>query len=190
MRKKNKEIRSREYLFDREIKDLLEVAKNSKYGLRNYLIVLLSYRHGLRVSELCNLKWHQINFDEKKIHINRIKQGLPSVQPLLDDEINSLMELKEQNKNKKSNHIFLSERRTPIKKRTIQSLIAILGEKAGFDFALHHHMLRHSCGFYLANKGIDARAIQDYLGHCNIQHTVRYTKLVGKFEGFFEPITI
>ena len=51
------------------------------------------------------------------------------------------------------------------------------GEAAGFDMKIHHHMLRHACGFKLANDGVDTRTIQAYLGHKSIQHTVRYTEL-------------
>lgn len=83
--------------------------------------------------------------------------------------------------------MFISERGGPLTTRAVHRILADTGEKAGFEFSIHPHMLRHACGFYLANKGQDTRAIQDYLGHKEIQHTVRYTQLApGRFEKFWD----
>jgi site-specific recombinase XerD len=69
------------------------------------------------------------------------------------------------------------ERGSPFTVAGFQKLIARAGEAAGFEFQIHPHMLRHSCGYKLANDGIDTRTLQAYLGHRSIQHTVRYTEL-------------
>ena len=75
-------------------------------------------------------------------------------------------------------NVFLSERRTPLSRATVWALIQKYGQAAGLDaLKVHPHMLRHACGYDLANRGADTRLIQDYLGHQNIQHTVRYTQL-------------
>ena len=71
--------------------------------------------------------------------------------------------------------------RAPIRssgtKRGFQAMVERAGEAGGFDMKIHPHMLRHACGFKLANDGVDTRTIQAYLGHKSIQHTVRYTEL-------------
>jgi site-specific recombinase XerD len=74
--------------------------------------------------------------------------------------------------------VFVSERGAPMARKSFHALIQRLGERAGMPFAIHPHMLRHGCGYELANKGHDTRALQAWLGHQNIQHTVRYTELV------------
>ncbi len=186
MRQKNSVLRSREYFFPEEIEILLESTRKSpRYGHRNYTLVLISFRHGLRVSEAHDLRWAQIDFNLKKIHVNRVKRGQPSIHPLRADEIKALLKLKKESIEHK--YVFLSERHKPLSIRSMQSILEITGRKANFDFPVHFHMLRHSCGFYLANRGIDTRAIQDYLGHTNITHTVGYTKLVStRFDNFFD----
>jgi type 1 fimbriae regulatory protein FimB/type 1 fimbriae regulatory protein FimE len=69
----------------------------------------------------------------------------------------------------------------------VRRLIARLGKEAGLPFPTHPHMLRHALGFKLANDGHDTRAIQLYLGHRNIRHTVRYTELSPeRFKAFFQ----
>ena len=185
MRQKNSLLRSREYFFPEEIEILLEATRTSpRYGHRNYTLVLISFRHGLRVREAHELRWAQIDFTLKKIHINRVKRGQPSIHPLRSDEVIALHKLKQESETHK--YVFLSERHKPLSIRSMQYILETTGKRANFDFPVHFHMLRHSCGFYLANRGIDTRAIQDYLGHTNITHTVAYTKLVStRFDDFF-----
>lgn len=179
----NIEKRSREYLFDHEIWKLLETARKFK-SLRNELLILLSYRHGLRVSEAVNLKWQQIDWETASIHITRLKGGKPSTHPLKEDELRRLRLLKKQNPT--SPHLFLSSRGTPLSAAAAGGIIRKLGEQANLELSIHPHMLRHSCGYALAAKGIDTRAIQDYLGHRNIQHTVTYTQLApDRFQDFW-----
>jgi hypothetical protein len=82
-------------------------------------------------------------------------------------------------------YVFVSERGSPLTARTVHHIVAEAGRAAGFAFPVYPHMLRHACGFYLANKGVDTRALQQYLGHRNIQHTVRYTELTAqRFQNF------
>jgi site-specific recombinase XerD len=84
-------------------------------------------------------------------------------------------------------HVFVSERLAPLSVAGYQRMVARAGEAAGFPFLVHSHMLRHSCGYKLANDGQDTRAIQHYLGHRSIASTVRYTALApDRFKGFWK----
>ena len=84
-------------------------------------------------------------------------------------------------------YLFVTERKGPLTTATVRKLVARAGEKAKLGFPVHPHMLRHACGYKLANDGQDTRAIQLYMGHRNIQHTVRYTELASdRFNGFWK----
>ena len=148
--------------------------KRSRYGHRDSTMILVAYRHGLRASELCDLQWHQIELDQGRLHVRRAKNGTPSVHPIRGDEIRALRRLRRENP---TSHVFVTERGGPFTTVGFHHLAKRLGEVAEMPFRVHPHMLRHACGFALANAGHDTRALQHYLGHKNIQHTVRYTEL-------------
>lgn len=170
--KPNTEYRSREYLTIDEVNQLIEVAEcGRKFRLRNSLIVLMLFRHGLRISELCDLKWDAILWKEKKININRSKNGLNGVHPLRHDEYEKLLDLRHDSTIKTSNYIFTGERGEQLKEQAITRLVKRLGEKSILGFPVHPHQLRHACGYHLANQGMTTRDIQMYLGHKNIQNT-------------------
>ena len=146
---------------------------------------LVAYRHGFRVSELIALRWDVIEFDNGRMHVNRAKDGLPSVHPIREPELRALRRLKRENPS--SPYVFVTERKGALTDSAVRKMIARAGEHAGFDFSIHPHMLRHSTGYKLANDGHDTRAIQQYLGHKNIQHTVRYTQLsANRFKDFWQ----
>jgi integrase len=136
---------------------------------------LIAYRHGLRASEVCDLQWHQVELTSGRLHVRRSKRGTPSVHPMQGDEIRALRRL--QREQEPSSHVFTSERGGPMTPKSFHTLIQRVGERAGMPFPIHPHMLRHACGFALANAGHETRALQAWLGHRNIQHTVRYTEL-------------
>jgi type 1 fimbriae regulatory protein FimB/type 1 fimbriae regulatory protein FimE len=138
-------------------------------------MILVAYRHGLRASEVCSLEWHQVELDQGRLHVRRAKRGTPSVHPIRGDEIRALRRLRRENASEAC--VFVSERGGPISPMGFHHLMVRLGKAAKIPFAVHPHMLRHACGFKLANDGHDTRALQHYLGHKNIQHTVRYTEL-------------
>ena len=184
--KTNKELRDREYLTEQEINQLIQAARNhSRNALRDETLITMMFRHGLRVSEAINLKWDHVDFKDSVLHVTRVKNGKDAVHPLSGIELRLLRRLeREPNKQR---HLFLSERKCPMSNIRIHSTIKLLGDKSGIDFPIHPHMLRHSCGYYLANKGIDLRAIQMYLGHANIANTVIYTQLNSNaFNGFWK----
>jgi len=171
----NAELRTREYLTEPEVGRLIKAAKANRYGQRDATMILLAFRHGLRTAEIVDLRWDQVDLGRNAcLHVRRVKNGLPSVHPLQGDEMRSLRELK---RSADSPFVFTSERGTPFTKAGFAKMIARLGVEAGIKFRVHPHMLRHACGYALANRGRDTRALQAYLGHKNIQHTVRYTEL-------------
>lgn len=182
----NIELRSREYLLPDEVEKLLGAAKKmGRYGQRNATLLLMMYRHGLRVSEAIALRWSQVDFKEGQLHVRRLKNGKPSVQRLAGVELRSLRQL--QRDWPDSPFLFVSERGGPLTDHAVRKLVARVGVEAKLDFPVHPHMFRHATGYYLASKGHDTRAIQDYLGHRNIHHTVRYTELApGRFDDFWD----
>ena len=175
-RRKTNELRTREYLTDAEVTLLMEAAKGNRYGQRDATMVLVAYRHGLRASELVDLRWDQIDFASAALAVRRTKRGSPSTHPIRGDELRALRRLQRE-QDPKSPFVFTSERASPFTTAGFARMIERAGVEAGFGFKAHPHMLRHACGFALANKGHDTRALQAYLGHRNIQHTVRYTEL-------------
>lgn len=175
-RRPNAELRTREYLTEREVEKLAKAASANRWGHRDGTMVLVAYRHGLRASELVDLRWDQIDFESATVHVRRVKQGTPSTHPIRGDELRALRRLQREQA-PKSPFVFTSERATPFGTAGFARMIERAGVEAGFEFKAHPHMLRHACGFKLANDGHDTRALQAYLGHKNIQHTVRYTEL-------------
>jgi integrase len=172
----NAELRTREYLTPVEVEKLMKEARQGRYGQRDATLILIAFRHGLRAQEICDLEWSQVEFGRSaSLHVRRVKNGKPSVHPLRGDEIRALRELRRQFPD--SGFVFATERSGAFTPDAVNRLIKRIGQRAGFDFSIHAHMLRHACGFALANAGHDTRAIQDWLGHRSIQHTVRYTEL-------------
>ncbi len=182
----NAATRSREHLYPDEVDKMIAAAKGvGRYGLRDSTLLLVAYRHGLRVRELIDLTWDQVQLDRKTLHVARVKNGTPSTHPLSGPETRLLRRLRRSYPD--GNHVFATERLGPLSPSTVRNIVRRAGELAGLAFPAHPHMLRHACGYALANKGIDTRTIQHYLGHKNIQHTVRYTELApGRFRGMWD----
>ncbi|MFZ3215211.1 MAG: tyrosine-type recombinase/integrase [Candidatus Acidiferrales bacterium] len=174
-RQPNRELRTREHLTETEVEKLIEAAKNNRYGHRDAAMILVTYRHGLRASEVCDMRWEQIDFNSATLHVRRVKNGKPNTHPVRGDELRALRKL--QREAPKSPFLFVSERGGPFTTDSFNWMVKRAGRKAGFPFQVHAHMLRHAAGYKLAVDGHDTRSIQDYLGHKNIQHTVRHTEL-------------
>jgi type 1 fimbriae regulatory protein FimB/type 1 fimbriae regulatory protein FimE len=176
VRPSNADLRSREYLTPAEIEKLIKAAREGRWSLRDTTLIKVAYRHGLRAVEACQLEWSQVEFGgSAALHVRRAKQGKPAVHPIRGDELRMLTALRKEYPD--SGYVFTSERGTPFTPGAINRLVKIIGERAGLQLPVHFHMLRHSCGYKLANDGIDTRAIQDWLGHVSITHTTRYTAL-------------
>ena len=186
IRLKNADYRSREYLTENEVDQLMAAAgRVGRHGHRDATLILLAYRHGLRVTELVSLRWDQVDLKQGLMHINRLKQGNPSVHPVRGPELRGLRRL--QRDYPMLPYVFSSERKAPLTDDAIRKIVVRAGREAKLPFSVHPHMLRHACGYKLAQAGQDTRAIQHYLGHKNIQHTVRYTQLSpDRFKSFWK----
>lgn len=181
----NKDRRPREYLYEKEVEALMEAAKQGRCVLRDQALVLTCFRHGLRPSEACELKWSQIDFEECRLHVVRKKGGKDSVHPLRDREIRLLKRLYKQRENS-SPWVFVTNRGGRLTIGAFGKIMLFLGIRANLLMPIHPYQLRHSTGYKLANDGVDTRTIQDYLGHTDIRNTVRYTMLSSrKFDNLF-----
>ena len=186
LRRANVAYRSREYLSDREVAALMAAAAAGvgRHGARDAALILIAYRHGLRVSELVSLRWDQVDLHQGLLHVTRRKHGIASVHPLRGPELRVLRRL--QRAYPDTAYVFVSERKAPLCADAVRKIVGRAGREAGIEFPVHPHMLRHATGYKLANDGQDTRAIQHYLGHRNIQHTTRYTELAAdRFKDFW-----
>jgi type 1 fimbriae regulatory protein FimB/type 1 fimbriae regulatory protein FimE len=148
-------------------------------------LILVAYRHGLRVAEIVAFRWDQVSFETGLLHVTRAKKGEASTHPIGARELRALRQLKREQA-PASPFMFTTERGGPMSPAGVRKLVARIGEASKLPFPFHPHMLRHGCGFALAAQGRDTRAIQAYLGHRSIQHTVRYTALApGRFKDFW-----
>jgi integrase len=172
----NADLRTREHLTEAEVERLMAAAKRNRWGHRDATMLLVGFRHGLRASELVDLRWDQFDLSTATLHVRRVKRGTPSTHPITGDELRALRRLQREQE-PKSPFVFTSERGAPFSTAGFARMVERAGAEAKLGFKAHPHMLRHACGYALANKGHDTRALQAYLGHRNIQHTVRYTEL-------------
>jgi integrase len=167
-------VNDRQHLSGREFERLLEAVRGSRNEVGDLCLVLLMFRHGLRVSEACGLVLEQVDIESRVLHVARLKGGLSTTHPLRGDEIRAIKAWLVERARMKApvRSFFLSDQRKPLHRSTVNLLLHKYGEKARLPVAVNPHMLRHACGFALADQGADTRLIQDYLGHRNIQHTV------------------
>jgi integrase len=185
-RPKNADVRTREYLTEREVEQLIEGCRGNRWLHRDQTMILLAFRHGLRTSELCDLQWTQVDFEAGNLAVTRVKHGTPATHPLTGRELRALRRLHRKAEGR-SPFLFVSEHGSPMTVSNFQKLISRATEAAGLKIKVHPHMLRHACGFHQANAGRDTRSLQAYLGHKNIQHTVRYTELAPtRFKGWWK----
>ena len=180
--------RPKNFLTEAEVENFLKAGRKGRHKVRNFAMLLLAFRHGLRVSELINIRMPDVDLDTGRLFVRRLKGSLSTSQPLEGDEIRALRAWLRQRVNEpccNSPLVFLSER-GPMTRQAFNYICAEVGKRAGLSIKVHPHTLRHSCGFALANKGRDTRLIQDYLGHRNITHTQIYTRTAAvRFEGLW-----
>jgi type 1 fimbriae regulatory protein FimB/type 1 fimbriae regulatory protein FimE len=181
----NRELRTREHLTPAEVERLIEAAKDNRQGHRDATMILIAFRHGLRASELVDLRWEQTDLDKAVLHVRRVKNGTPATHPLTGRELRALRKL--QRESGENPFVFVSERGAPFSVSGFRRMIERAGQAAGLQIKAHPHMLRHATGFALANQGTDTRTLQAYLGHRNISNTVRYTELAaGRFKSLWK----
>lgn len=185
-RRRNAEVRGREWLAEPEVERLIKAAGDNRHGHRDATMILIAYRHALRAAELVTLRWDAFDFHRANMQVGRVKGSTAAVHPLSGRELRALRRLKREQE-PSSPFVFVSERGAPFTTAGFRKMVARLGAAAGFDFPVHPHMLRHACGYKLANDGKDTRTLQAYLGHKNIAHTVRYTELAPqRFKDFWK----
>ena len=124
----------RRYLTEREVDRLVDRArKHGRYGHRDATMILVAYRHGLRASEVCDLQWQQIELSEGRLHVHRVKNGIPSVHPIRGDEMRALRKLRHDYP--REGYVFVSERGGPMSPIGFHRLIQRVSEAALWVYA-------------------------------------------------------
>ena len=183
----NAHEKPKDFLTINEIRILADAVIKTRSPLRNRLIIMMMFMHGLRVSELINITINDIDFDNARLWVNRLKGGLSTEHPIDRKLFKNILRYRNYHRiTFPANPIFFqNESGQPLTRQGVSYLIKTVSAIASIP-NVHPHTLRHSCGFYLANKGYDLRLIQDYLGHRDPKHTAIYTRTAAKrFENLF-----
>lgn len=183
----NSHEKKKDFLTHDEVLRLAHASYSSmRNPIRNRLIIMLSYMHGLRVSELINIKIDDIDFKNARLWVSRLKGGLSTEHPIeRKTTFKDLKRLVNHRANNSSDYLFQNESGSPMTRQGIFYIVKTAAGIAGIK-NVHPHTLRHSCGYYLANKGYDLRLIQDYLGHRDPKHTALYTRTASnRFKNLF-----
>ena len=177
--------RVKDFLAEGKMTELLTAAGEARHGAPNHLLILMIYRHGLRVSEAVALRRKHVNIRDGRLWVSRLKGSLSTEHRVGGEELRALKRYLA-SRDDKLPWLFTSERGAPFTRHAVNYLIAAAGERAGLGH-VHPHMLRHSCGYALADKGVDFRVLQDYLGHRDPAMTARYTRVSSRrFEGLWD----
>jgi integrase len=171
----------RTYLTEDEVERLMKAAPTP----RDRAMILVAYTHGLRVSELVNLRWSQINFDTGRIAVKRLKGSDDGEHVLRGREVRALKALK-RTQPIGSQFVFLSYQGAPMTRQAFDKMLRAAGAKVGIP-DMHAHLLRHGCGYRLVNMGLDTLSLAAYLGHANVQNTKRYARVnAERFAGLWQ----
>lgn len=172
------------YLTPDQVAILIKTARQNRHGTRDALMISLAYHHGLRVSELLELRWNAIDWKRADVAVNRLKGSKSNRQPPNGGDLRALRALHRERTS--DEYVFVSERGGPITRDGFNKLLKAAADRTGIKNA-YPHALRHACGHALAMKGRDMRLVQEYLGHTNVQNTARYMDGVSaRFRGIWD----
>lgn len=181
----------RRYLTYHEVCNMMNAVRSGSSGARDYCLILLGFRHGMRISELLGLRYQDMDLQAGRINVQRLKNGFSTIHPLMPDELQAIHNWTRVRSTwrggSSTDAVFLSRKGGALSRQQAYRIIRDAGEQADIATSTTPHMLRHACGYELAERGADTRLIQDYLGHRNIRHTVRYTASnAARFIGLWE----
>jgi integrase len=189
-RQRNDAVRTREYLTEPEVQQLIKAAGSNFYGHRDAAMILLCFRHALRVSELCELEWRDVLDLDKEarasLNVRRVKGSVSGAHPLEPDEVKALRKLRRDSP--EAVHVFTSERGGKLTSAAFRKMLTRLADKAGLaELHVHPHMLRHATGHALAQDAqVTTRELSELMGHANLNNTRRYTALnAERFRGIW-----
>jgi type 1 fimbriae regulatory protein FimB/type 1 fimbriae regulatory protein FimE len=183
----NGAYRTRKHLEPAEVEAIADAAYGNRDGARDWLMIVMAYRHGLRVGELTELRWTDVHFQTATLTVRRLKGSKDSTQPLQGDVLRSLRKLRRESSDGAA-FVFLSERGAPFATDGFRKMLKRAAAAAGLaHLNVNPHGLRHGTGHYLAERGTDTRTIQDYLGHRDIRRTAQYTEgSSARFQGLWD----
>jgi integrase len=171
------------YLTPDQVAILIKTARQNTHGLRDALMISLTYHHALRVSELVGMRWNAIDWKRGDIAVNRLKGNKSNRQPLNGNDLRALRALY---RDRASDEWMFMGERGPLTRDGFSKLLRAVANRAGIK-NVHPHALRHACGHALAMKGRDMRLVQEYLGHTNVRNTARYMDGVSaRFRGIWD----
>jgi type 1 fimbriae regulatory protein FimB/type 1 fimbriae regulatory protein FimE len=167
---------TRDYLEPREIQRLLTAAlAGGRHAHRNFTLILLAYRHGLKVGELTGLRWSKVDFERKLLRFARLRKDVPSTHPLLSDELKALRRLRRDYP--AGAWLFVNSRGEQLTERSVNRIITDAGLAARLKFTVSPRTLRRSCGRNLALAGHDLHAVQRFLRLEDLTQIIRYLEL-------------
>ncbi|EEG9642971.1 tyrosine-type recombinase/integrase [Salmonella enterica] len=182
----------RKFLTKNEIAALLSASLEGPNPERNHCLILMAFLHGFRASELLALNVSDLDLEGRVIYVSRMKNGFSTVHPLLPAEVKTLkrwLQVRREilgSRLTDEGRLFVSQKGRQLSRQQFYNILSVNGKRAALSLNPHPHMLRHACGYALADNGVDTRLIQDFLGHRNIRHTVRYTAAnPARFEGIW-----
>jgi len=168
------------FLTQNEMKALLDKAKLR--GARDYAMIFLGYRHGLRASEICNITIQNLDLEAGNIRCERGKSSISNWQQLNKDEVKAVVTWMKQRPKSDSPYLFTSRKGSAVSRSQFFRIVQEVGKAAGLPREkCHPHILKHSVGTHLANAGMPVQVIQQRLGHRNIQNTMKYLQVSSAF---------
>ncbi|PKB85962.1 integrase [Ewingella americana] len=171
-------MKMQNFLDQKQIEKIIAATAMGRNSARDECMLLMCFIHGLRVTELINLRVSDVDLKINRISVSRLKNGFAVQHPLQPREVVAIekwLTFRSRFIDADTPWLFLSKHGGQLSRQQFYRLVRKYGETGGLDVQVHPHMLRHACGFALADKGLDTIVIQKYLGHRNIQNTTIYT---------------